>query len=99
MLPVHWQLICSEVFPYGSPCLAVVSGEQSRLLANVHIALLCLLQMDLEDAHATGAIQASLMLFPCLGSWKVFYISCTPFSCLSGYCVHELTFSMLSLHG
>ncbi|KAL3160989.1 hypothetical protein ABBQ38_009378 [Trebouxia sp. C0009 RCD-2024] len=38
---------------------AVVTGEQSRLLADVHIALLRLLQMDLEDAHATGAIQAS----------------------------------------
>lgn len=42
--------------------LAVVSGEQSWLLAEVHMAFLRLLQMDLEDAYATGAIQASLLL-------------------------------------
>ena len=38
---------------------AVVNGEQSQLLGQIHIALLRLLQMDLEEAHATGAIQAS----------------------------------------
>lgn len=100
MLPLQWQLSCSVVFTYGSPCLAVVSGEQSRLLANVHIALLRLLQMDLEDAHATGAIQASLLVLSlCLGSWKVFYSSCTPCSCLSADCAHKFTFSMLNLYG
>ena len=62
MLSACWQLSCSVAFTYDPPCLAVVSGEQSRLLANVHIALLRLLQMDLEDAHATGAIQASLLV-------------------------------------
>lgn len=36
---------------------AVVNGEQSQLLGQIHIALLRLLQMDLEEAHATGAIQ------------------------------------------
>ena len=43
---------------------AVVNGEQSQLLSKIHIALLRLLQMDLEDAHATGAIQASFIQ-PC----------------------------------
>lgn len=36
---------------------AVADGVQSQLLGEIHIALLRLLQMDLEEAHATGAIQ------------------------------------------
>lgn len=43
---------------------AVVNGEQSQLLGQIHIALLRLLQMDLEEAHATGAIQVSLVGLP-----------------------------------
>ena len=41
---------------------AVADGVQSQLLSDIHVALLRLLQMDLEDAHATGAIQASFSL-------------------------------------
>ncbi len=44
---------------YNGWLFAVVNGEQSRLLGEIHISLLRLLQMDLEEAHATGAIQAS----------------------------------------
>lgn len=36
---------------------AVVEGESSRLLGEVHVALLRLLQADMEESHATGAIQ------------------------------------------
>lgn len=36
---------------------AVVNGEQSQLLGDIHIALLKLLQADMEEAYATGAIQ------------------------------------------
>ena len=43
---------------------AVVNGEQSQLLGQIHIALLRLLQMDLEEAHATGAIQVTLLGLP-----------------------------------
>ena len=81
-----------------STCLAVVSGEQARLLANVHIALLRLLQMDLEDAHATGAIQASLLvLFSCL--WVVGKISTetVSLSCSSVDSSCKLTFSLLTV--
>ena len=95
------QLSCSVAFTYILPCLAVVSGEQSRLLANVHIALLRLLQMDLEDAHATGAIQASLLvLFSCLWASGQFPTEAVTHShvCLLES-VYNLTFSLLQLPG
>jgi DDT domain len=38
---------------------AVVEGESNRLLGEVHVALLRLLQADMEESHATGAIQVS----------------------------------------
>lgn len=38
---------------------AVMHGEQSRLLGEIHIALLKLLQADMEEAYATGAIQVA----------------------------------------
>lgn len=36
---------------------AVVEGESNRLLGEIHVALLRLLQADMEESHATGAIQ------------------------------------------
>ena len=36
---------------------ALVGGNASRLLGEVHIALLRLLQADMEEAHALGAVQ------------------------------------------
>lgn len=36
---------------------AVAAGAASRLLGEVHIALLRLLQADMEEAHALGAVQ------------------------------------------
>lgn len=36
---------------------AVAEGQRSRLLGEVHTALLRLLQADMEEAHATGAVQ------------------------------------------
>lgn len=44
-----------------SLCLlcAVMNGEQSRLLGEIHIALLKLLVADMEEAYATGAIQVA----------------------------------------
>ena len=54
---------CSHCSLVPQTCLcacAVADGVQSQLLGEIHIALLRLLQMDLEEAHATGAIQARL---------------------------------------
>ncbi|KAK9816480.1 hypothetical protein WJX72_000803 [[Myrmecia] bisecta] len=36
---------------------AVVDGEKSRLLGEIHVGLLRLLQADMEESHATGATQ------------------------------------------
>ncbi|EIE24672.1 hypothetical protein COCSUDRAFT_46901 [Coccomyxa subellipsoidea C-169] len=36
---------------------AVVLGERSRLLGEIHVGLLRLLQADMEEAHASGATQ------------------------------------------
>ncbi len=45
----------------------LVAGSASRLLGEVHIALLRLLQADMEEAHALGAVQvphARPLVFP-----------------------------------
>eukprot|EP00884_Botryococcus_braunii_P016830 jgi/Botrbrau1/3830/Bobra.0183s0056.2 len=36
---------------------AVLEGQGNRLLGEIHVALLRLLQADMEESHATGAIQ------------------------------------------
>ena len=36
---------------------SLVDGSRSRLLAEVHIAMLRIVQADMEEAHATGAMQ------------------------------------------
>ena len=36
---------------------AVALGERSRLLGEIHVGLLRLLQADMEEAHASGATQ------------------------------------------
>lgn len=41
---------------------AVVAGDKSRLLGEIHVGLLRLLQADMEESHATGALQ--------VGVWK-----------------------------
>lgn len=43
-----------------------MNGEQSRLLGDIHIALLKLLQADMEEAYATGAIQVRPLCCRCL---------------------------------
>ncbi len=41
---------------------AVVLGERSRLLGEIHVGLLRLLQADMEEAHASGATQVPILL-------------------------------------
>ena len=36
---------------------AVVDGQRSRLLGELHIGMLRIVQADMEEAHATGAMQ------------------------------------------
>lgn len=62
-LLVCWSFLTSfsEVLGFRVPPLegllaALAEGEDSRLLADVHCALLRLLQADFEDAFDTGAI-------------------------------------------
>ena len=43
-----------------------MNGEQSKLLGDIHIALLKLLQADMEEAYATGAIQVCASYCFCL---------------------------------
>ena len=46
-----------------------MNGEQSRLLGDIHIALLKLLQADMEEAYATGAIQVRSLCCRCLSQF------------------------------
>ena len=43
---------------------ALVDGERSRLLGELHIGMLRIVQADMEEAHATGAMQARSPLPP-----------------------------------
>ena len=36
---------------------ALLDGEKSCLLGEIHIAMLRIVQADMEEAHATGAMQ------------------------------------------
>ena len=45
---------------------ALAAGESSRLLGEVHVGLLRLLQADMEEAHASGAGQACTLLLSCV---------------------------------
>ena len=36
---------------------ALVDGEKSRLLGELHMGMLRIVQADMEEAHATGAMQ------------------------------------------
>lgn len=47
---------------------SLVDGSRSRVLAEVHIAMLRIVQADMEEAHATGAMQ---VLFPILKTFQV----------------------------
>lgn len=63
LLPVASGNVLLMLFPVRRPCSvdevieAVVEGESSQLLGEIHVALLRLLQADMEESHATGAIQ------------------------------------------
>ena len=43
---------------------AVVDGQRSRLLGEVHMGMLRIVQADMEEAHATGAMQVCDMNLP-----------------------------------
>ena len=80
---------CALISDKRMQCLlAVVNGVQSQLLGEIHIALLRLLQMDLEEAHATGAIQASSPYLVCILLFLPWTMAaCT--TCASFvYCLH-----------
>ena len=67
MVAGAYDRCCALISDKRVQCLlAVVNGVQSQLLGEIHIALLRLLQMDLEEAHATGAIQASSPYLVCI---------------------------------
>lgn len=40
---------------------AVAAGGRSRLLGQIHIALLRVILADMEEAHASGALQAGTL--------------------------------------
>ena len=41
---------------------ALIDGEKSRFLGELHISMLRIVQADMEEAHATGAMQVTLLL-------------------------------------
>lgn len=47
---------------------ALIDGEKSRFLGELHIAMLRIMQADMEEAHATGAMQVSFRPVVCTHS-------------------------------
>ena len=49
---------------------ALLDGEKSRLLGEIHIGMLRIVQADMEEAHATGAMQVRFARKLLLRNWS-----------------------------
>ncbi len=55
------DLLGLRLFSLDDLLAAAMEGASSRLLGELHVGLLRLLQADMEEAHASGILQASQM--------------------------------------
>lgn len=67
------SLLCIPPITVHKLLRALQRGEKSRLLGELHISMIRIVQADMEEAHATGAMQVGLhslpeaiLLFPAL---------------------------------